>query len=156
MTLLAVSGAVAISQSAQAAVPDRFGFALFTGGVVSEQWPPATTVALGPPGRYAVTFPGQGFPGGVVHVVAVHNAIAAPPGRWCQADGWGIAGVDEIVKVSCYAPGGVLDPTPGFSVMFAASSGPVAGGLYGYIHSTAAGAIVSQYNSVGGPNSVTH
>jgi hypothetical protein len=111
----------------------------------------------GPPGRWTVIFPGQGIAGGVVHVTAVHNAITAPPGRWCQADTWGPVGADEVVRVSCYAPGGALDPTPGFSVVFTRSSGVVAApGLYGYVDSTAAGAIVSQYNSVGAANTVTH
>jgi hypothetical protein len=157
VTLLAAGGAVSVASSAQAAVPDRFGFALYSGGIVSEQWPPTTTVVLGPPGRYAVIFPGQGIPDGVVHVVAVHDGLGSPPGRWCQVDGWGPAGPDEIVRVSCYSPGGVLDPAPGFSVMFARSSGVAPpGGFYGYIHSTAAGGFVTQYNSVGAPNSLIH
>lgn len=156
VTLLVAGGVAGAAQSAQAAVPDRVGFALYSGGVVSQQWPAATTVVPGPPGRYTVTFPGQGIAGGVVHVVAVHDALANPPGRWCQADGWGPAGVDEIVKVSCYRPGGVLDPVPGFSVQFSRSSGPVAGGFYGYVHSNGAGAIITQYNSVGAGNSVFH
>jgi hypothetical protein len=156
-TVAAVATA-GLAEPAQAAVPDRFGFALFSGGVVSEQFPPATTVTPGaPPGRWIVRFPGQGIVGGVVHVTAVHNAVAAPPGRWCQADTWGPAGADEIVRVSCYAPGGALDPTPGFSVLFTRSSGVFAGsGLYGNVDSTGAGAIVSQYNSVGALNTVAH
>jgi hypothetical protein len=155
--LLATAAVVGIAQSAQAAVPDRFGFALFSGGVVSEAIPATTTVSLGPPGRYAVRFPGQAAALGVVHVVAVHDAVASPSGRWCQADGWGPSGVDEIVKLSCYRPGGVLDPAPGFSVLFTSSSGaPVVPGLYGYVHATAAGAIVTQFNSAGGPDFVTH
>jgi hypothetical protein len=157
VTLLAAGGAVGVASSAQAAVPDRFGFALYSGGVLSQQWPPASTILIGPPGRYAVIFPGQAIPDGVVHVVAVHDGLSSPPGRWCQADAWGPSGPDEIVKVSCYSPGGVLDPTPGFSVMFTRSSGiGPPGGFYGYIHSTALGGIIAQYNSVGAPNGVIH
>lgn len=156
MTLLAAGGAVAFAQSAEAAVPDRFGFALWSGGVVSQAQPAGTTVVAGPPGRWTVTFPNQGIVGGVVHVTAVHDALANPPGRWCQADAWGPAGVNEVVKVSCYRPGGILDPVPGFSVQFARSSGPIAGGYYGYIHANPVCGMLTQYNSVGLANSCFH
>lgn len=153
-----VVASAAMAEPARALVPDRFGFTLFSGGVVTEQFPAATTVtSAGPPGRWIVRFPGQAVAGGVVHVTAVHNAIGAPPGRWCQADAWGPSGVDEIVRVSCFAAGGALDPVPGFSVLFTRSSGVFAGpGFYGNIDSTAAGGIISQYNSVGAANTVTH
>lgn len=160
---IALTGAVtatalATAQPAQAAVPDRFGFALFSAGVVSQQFPAATTVAsAGVPGRWVVRFPGQGIPGGVVHVTAVHDALANPPGRWCQAEWWGPVGVDEVVRIACYNPAGALDGRPGFSVMFSRSSGPPAGpGHYGYIHSNPAGAILTQYNSMGAANTVSH
>jgi hypothetical protein len=157
VTTVVTVGGVGLAGPARAAVPDRVGFALYVGGVVSEQVPAGTTVVAGPPGRWTVRFPGQGIAGGVVHVTAVHNAISTPPGRWCQADAWGPVGVDEVVRVSCYAPGGALDPTPGFSVLFTRSSGVVPGpGLYGNVDSTGAGAIVSQYNSVGVANTVVH
>jgi hypothetical protein len=152
------AGAVALGGApAHAAVPDRAGFALFAGGVVSHAMPVGTTVTPIAVGRWQVRFPGQAAPGGVVHVTAVHDALADPPGRWCQVDAWGPVGADELVRVSCYAPGGVLDSRPGFSVMFTRSSGPlVGGGRYGYIDSSAAGVILSQYNSAGAANSVIH
>src|SRR5215468_5153090 len=85
--VLAAAGAAVWAQPAQAAVPDRFGFALWSGGVVSQAQPPGTTVsAIGAPGRWLVKFPGQGIPGGVVHVTAVHDAVTAPNGRFCQAE----------------------------------------------------------------------
>jgi len=155
-TVLATGGALFLSQSAEAAVPDRFGFALFSGGVVSQAQPAGTTVVNVGIGRWAVTFPGQGIAGGVAHVTAVHDALTFPPGRWCQLDGWGPSGVNELVKVSCYRPGGFLDNQPGFSVQFSASSGPVAGGFYGYMFNTAGCGIVASYNSVGAVNTCTH
>jgi hypothetical protein len=155
--LLAIGAAGYAGQPAAAAVPDRFGFVLWSGGVVSQAQPAGTTVVAGAmAGRWTVTFPGQGIAGGVVHVTAVHDALAFPPGRWCQADSWGPVLGNEVVRVSCYRPGGFLDPQPGFSVQFAASSGPVAGGLYGYIDSNPFGGIISQYNSLGLANAVIH
>ena len=122
---LLIAGTVALGASpAQALAPDRFGFVLFSGGAVTEAQPAATTVLNIAFGRWQIRFPGQGAPDGVVHVTAVHNALAAPPGRWCQADVWGVSGADEIVRISCRTAGGALDNTPGFSVMFSRSSGP--------------------------------
>lgn len=152
------AGVVAAGGSvANAAVPDRAGFVLFAGGVAAQAAPAGSTVSPGAvPGRWVVRFPGQGIAGGVVHVTAVHDAVASPPARWCQAESWSAIGVDEVVKVACYTPGGGLDAKAGFSVQFSRSSGPVAGGLYGYVDSTPAGAIITQYNSVGAANTVTH
>jgi hypothetical protein len=154
---LVALGAAAIGASpAQAAVPDRSGFVLFAGGVVSQASPAGTTVTPSGLGRWTIRFPGQGIPGGVVHVTAVHDGLATPPGRWCQAESWTPVGADEVVKVACYALGGGLDSRPGFSVLFSRSSGVVGGGLYGYIDSSAVGAIITQYNSVGAANAVAH
>jgi hypothetical protein len=156
VTLLAVAGTVAVTAPVGAAVPDRAAFVLFSGGAVIEAMPAGTTVAPVGVGRWQVRFPGQGIAGGVVHVTAVHDALSDPPGRWCQAEAWGVVGVDEVVRVACYRAGGALDSRPGFSLVFSRSSGPIAPGLYGYIDSTAAGVIVSQYNSVGAANGVIH
>ena len=154
------AGSLAVAaEPAQAAVPDRVGFALWSGGVVSEAFPPATSVTPGVPGRWLVKFPGQGIPGGVVHVTAVHDALATPNGRFCQAEGWGPDAAvppNELVKVACYRTTGVLDPLPGFSVQFAASSGPVGGGLYGYMSNTAGCGLAASYNSVGAANTCVH
>jgi hypothetical protein len=154
MTVLATGSAVALAQPAGALVPDAFGFALYSGGVVSQAQPVGTTVVAGPPGRWTVTFPGVGFPGGVVHVTAVHDGLASPPGRWCQADGWAPVAGNEVVKVSCYSPGGALSPLPGFSVQFAASSGLAPGvGRYGYLHANPGCGLLAGYSSVlGGIN----
>jgi hypothetical protein len=138
---------------AQAAVPDRFGFVLWNGGVVpSGTFPAATTVLLGPPGRYRVTFPGQAAPGGVVHVTAINNTPHS-----CQAVAWGIVGADEVVLVDCYVVPGVLDKS-GFSATFESSSGvlPSTVARFGYVDAQGTGAIISQYNSAGAFNSVAH
>jgi len=157
--VLAATGAVLWTQPAQALVPDRFGFALWSGGVVSQTSPAGTTVSPVIPGRWIVKFPGQGIVGGVVHVTAVHDAVTAPNGRFCQAEKWGPdASVppNEIVQVACYRTTGALDPLPGFSVQFAAGSGPVGGGLYGYMHNNAACAILASYNSLGFGTTCVH
>ena len=122
--VLAAAGAVLWTQPAQALVPDRFGFALWSGGAVSQAIPVGTSVSPVVPGRWIVKFPGQGIAGGVVHVTAVHDALSAPNGRFCQAEKWAPdASVppNEIVQVACYRTTGVLDPLPGFSVQFSAS-----------------------------------
>jgi hypothetical protein len=150
--VLAAAGAVFGAQPTQAAVPDRFGFALWSGGVVSQEQPPGTTVTPIIPGRWLVRFPGQGIPGGVVHVTAVHDALTAPNGRFCQVERWtpdGAVPPNELVQVGCYRTTGALDPLPGFSVQFAASSGPVGGGLYGYMYNNAACGIITSYSSLG-------
>jgi hypothetical protein len=146
-------GTLAVATPAQAAVPDRFGFALWSGtGVVpTGTWPAATSVIPGPPGRYQVDFVGQGAARGVAHVTAI-----TPVPHWCQIDAFGPAGADEIVQVSCHKVGGALDPS-GFSVIFDSSSGPSTGpGAFGYVDSKASGGVISQYNSVGLSNTVAH
>ncbi|GIG68323.1 hypothetical protein [Phytomonospora endophytica] len=159
-TLLAAAAVVLVAQpAAQAAVPDRVGFALWSGGVVSQAVPAGTTVSPVVPGRWLVKFPGQGIPGGAVHVTAVHDALTSPNGRFCQAERWGqdtAVPPNELVWVACYRTTGVLDPQPGFSVQFSASSGPVGGGLYGYMFNSPTCVVGSTYNSVGGANTCIH
>ncbi|MDI1465234.1 hypothetical protein QEZ54_30125 [Catellatospora sp. KI3] len=158
--LLAVAaGAVTAGAPAQAAVPDRFGFALWSGGVVSQAFPSTTSVSPGVPGRWIVKFPGQGIVGGVVHVTAVHDALTSPNGRFCQAESWGpdtSIPPNEIVRVACYRTTGVLDPAPGFSVQFSRSSGGIGGGLYGYMHNTAACGIITNYTTLGFGTTCSH
>jgi len=149
-----VSLVPATSTPSQAAVPDRKGWVLYNAiGVTTVAfgtWPAATTVTpLAPAGRYQVKFPGQGAPGGVVHVTAVNSAP-----HWCQAEAWGVSGADEIVILRCYKLGGVLDPTS-FSAFFTSSSGLGAFGPYGYAFSSATGTVLNQYNSSGAANTVT-
>jgi len=145
--------ALATAGPASAAVPDRFGFVLYNGAAVvpTGTTPPATSVVPGPPGRYKIVFPGQAAKGGVVHVTAIN-----PKPHWCQTDKFGPSGADEIVFISCFVPGGVRDKSA-FSLIFSSSTGPLAGaGRYGYVDSQPSGAIVSQYNSAGLANGVSH
>lgn len=154
--VVASGGAAASGPPAAAAVPDRAGFVLFSGGVVSQASPAGTAVGPLGVGRWLVRFPGQGVPGGVVHVTAVHNASTAPPARWCQANGFQPFAGNLYVRVSCHAPGGAFSNAGGFSVLFTRSSGAAPGGAYGYVDSNAGGAIISQYNSAGAANTVLH
>ncbi|MEV4133522.1 hypothetical protein AB0J72_15290 [Dactylosporangium sp. NPDC049742] len=156
MLAAALTGALGAARPAAALLPDAFGFALWSGGVVSQQWPAATTVTPSGVGRWLVKFPGIAAAGGVVHVTAVHDGFATPPGRWCQAEAWGPSGPDELVKVSCYRPGGILDSQPGFSVQFARSSGVFAAARFGYVDANSAGGIITQYNTTGAANTVTN
>jgi hypothetical protein len=153
---LTAAGTAAIGAApARAAAPDAVGFVLWNGAAVvpSGTFPPATVVVPGPPGRYRVIFPGMAARGGVVHVTAVN-----PAAHWCQVDGWGPSGADQVVGVSCYRPGGALDPS-GFAAIFSSSSAtvlPPAAGRFGYADVAASGALVSQYNSAGAANTVVH
>ena len=147
-----VATAVSSSGSAGAAVPDRFGFVLWNGAVVaSGTTPAATTVAVVGTGQYKINFAGAAAPGGVVHVTAINSAP-----HWCQVNGFGPSGADEVVSISCYRPGGAPDFT-GFSAIFSSSSGPASAvGSFGYVNSVPSGALVSQYNSAGFANNVFH
>lgn len=151
---LAAGGvALAVAVPAQAAVPDRFGFVLYNGAAVvpTGTFPAATTVAPGLPGQYKVTFPGVGAKGGIVHVTPIN-----PKAHWCQVEKFGLSGTNEVVIIGCYLPGGVRDKTA-FSLVYTSSSGkPLTPGAYGYVDAQPTGALVSQYNSAGAANSVTH
>jgi hypothetical protein len=150
----AALGALTVAAPAHAAVPDAFGFVLWNGSSVvpSGTYPAGSTAGPIVPGRYKVVFAGQAATGGVVHVTAVNGAP-----HWCQVDGFGPSGANEVAQVSCYKAGGALDFS-GFSVIFDRSSGPVtsAAGRFGYVDSTPSGGIVSQFNSSGAVNSVAH
>jgi hypothetical protein len=152
---LTAAGTAAIGTApAQAAAPDAVGFVLWNGAAVvpSGTFPPATVVVPGPPGRYRVFLPGTAAKGGVVHVTAVN-----PDAHWCQVDGWGTSGADQVVGVSCYRPGGVLDPS-GFAAIFESSSATVIPppGRFGYADVDPSGVVISEYNSAGAVNSVAH
>lgn len=149
---LAVAAVSSIG-SAGAAVPDRFGFVLWTGAVdPTGTTPAATTVSIGGIGQYKIDFPGQAAAGGVVHVTAINSVP-----HWCQVNAIIAASPDEIVTISCYQPGGAPDYT-GFSAIFSSSTGPLStpGGSFGYVNAVPSGGLVSQYNSAGLGNSVVH
>jgi hypothetical protein len=153
LTVVALAAtAVSVRGSAGAAVPDRFGFVLWNGAVVaSGTTPAATTVAVVGTGQYKISFVGAAAPGGVAHVTAIN-----PAPHWCQLNGLGPVGADEVVTISCYRVGGAPDFT-GFSAIFSSSSGPASAvGSFGYVNSTPSGALVSQYNSTVVANTVIH
>jgi hypothetical protein len=144
--------ALSSAGAAGAAVPDRFGFVLWSGGTVvgTGTTPAGTTVSIGGTGIYKIDFVGAAAAGGVVHVTAINSSP-----HWCQVNGFGPSGADEIVTISCYRVGGAPDFTD-FSAIFSSSSGPTAPGSFGYVNSLPSGALVSQYNSAGPSNVVTH
>lgn len=162
--LLMVAALVTVfAAPAQAAVPNRWGFALVdkpaVAGVTDPthqagSWPPAFKVHSNPGvvGQVFVRFPKIGIKGGVVHVTAV---IDTPV--WCQAQKWGPSGTNEVVAVRCFAVGGKPIFVP-FVVMFTQSSkGPFpAGRAYGYVHEQPGAGIVATFNSAGGANAVAH
>jgi len=144
---------VSSNSSASAAVPDRFGFVLYSGGAVvgSGTTPAGSTVGVIGVGQYKITFVGAARDGGVVHVTAINSAP-----HWCQVNGFGPSGADEVVTISCHRVGGAPDFTD-FSAIFSASSGPASAvGAFGYVNSTPGGGLISQYNSAGLGNTVTH
>jgi len=151
--LLALATFLTIVSPADAAVPDRKAWVLWNqpgGSVVPFGiWPAATTVTPLGVGRYQVKFPGQGAPNGIVHVTAVNNTP-----HWCQAENWGQSGADEIAIIRCYRVGGALDVSS-FSAFFVRASGGPSSGPYGYVDSAASGALISQFNSTGAPNTST-
>jgi len=108
---MVAAGAAAGAGTANAAVPDVWGFAYIdtSSGVpnVAHQagsWGPGPTVTVSPggPGEYFVRFPKIGIPkGGIAHVTAVTQGPV-----WCQIEKWGQSGSDEIVAVQCYRYGG--------------------------------------------------
>jgi hypothetical protein len=168
--LAAALGAVGLSAglaltaagSAQAAVPDHWGFAYVDKPSVPStpdlthqagSWPaPLHAHSVpGPANRVFVTFPHLASKNGVVHVTAVN-----PGPVWCQALGWSPAGPDERVGVRCYKAGGAPVFSP-FTVMYTTSTkGPFpAGRAYGYVGFQPGPGITATFNSVGAVNTVT-
>jgi hypothetical protein len=159
-------GGVAVAAPASAAPPARWGFAFnhdptpLPGTTMdpTRQWGswkpafPADNATVDPlpgVGHYLVRFPHIGVRGGVAHVTAVLGNGPA----WCQLGKWFPGGADEYVEVQCYRHGGVpLDSR--FAVLFSAKFAPLAvpGGAYAYVHASATGALLTQYNSTGAPN----
>jgi hypothetical protein len=165
VAVLAMIGAlvtVALAGSAQAAVHNRWGFALVTSPAWAGTPRPADQAGSWPapfraeaePGRLGsvvVRFPQIGIAGGVVHVTAVASGPA-----WCQAQWWRRSGPDELVSVRCYRAGGRPDFVP-FAVMFTQSSRTPfpPGRAYGYLHYQPGRGIVSGFSSTGAADVVT-
>ncbi|MGW4420846.1 hypothetical protein [Streptosporangium sp. NPDC004631] len=154
VALMLAAGLVAVNTSAQAAVPNRWGFAYVDvpNGVPNPthqagSWPAAFNVSVATPlgGPTLVRFPQIATNGGVVHVTAVSDGP-----HWCQALWWGPSGADQFVAVRCYRYGGAPVVIP-FTVVFEQSSGvlPAPQG-FGYVHYSGV-TIATQFNSAGGP-----
>jgi hypothetical protein len=154
---LAITGA----GPAQAAVPDKWGFAFIDKPTVagipdlSHQagtWPALMHAhsAPGVPGQVIVRFPAIAAKGGVVHVTAVNVGAV-----WCQAQKWGPSGTSEMVTVRCFKAGGVPVFSQ-FTVLFTVSSKGKfpAGRAYGYVHFEPGPGIVTSFNSAGSANTV--
>ena len=110
--VVAISGlglAGGVAGTAQAALPDAWGFALVqtpSGAAVAGHWAesvpsPPPTASPGSPGQEIVRFPGIGIKGGAVHATAVTDQFA-----WCHARKWGRRSGAETVVVQCYLQGG--------------------------------------------------
>jgi hypothetical protein len=150
---------VAVAGTAQAAIPDHWGFAFVNNPSVpgvpvlarqAGSWPSGVVhVKPGAPGQVFVRFPKIASSGGVVLV----TAVTAQP-AWCQAQKWGRSGSAEEVAVRCYLAGGAPVFVP-FTVLYSQSSaGPVGPGRgYGYVHFSPPH-VVAQFNSAGAVNTV--
>ncbi|MEU4832313.1 hypothetical protein [Streptosporangium sp. NPDC023615] len=156
LALLSV-GLTAAATSAQASVPNRWGFALvnITSGVPDPahqagSWSAGFNVSVTPGGvgQTYVRFPQLAVNGGVVHVTAISDTA-----YWCQAQKWAPSGADMVVAVQCYRYGGAPVFTP-YSIVFEQSTGTLpAPQAFGYVHYNGAG-ITSQFNSAGAVNTV--
>jgi hypothetical protein len=166
LLMVSVSTVVTGGQAADAAIPDRWGFALNdnptppAGYVMptSRQWGswktsfPASWATVSPfgTGVYRVVFPQIPSKAGVAQVTAV-NAGAV----FCQVDSFGAAGATEFVYVRCFRPGGA--PTnSAFSVTFSESSGTSTTGAYASVLGEKVGGIRNSFNSSGAVNSAGH
>src|SRR5262249_2377863 len=148
---------VSTSGPAQAAVPNKWGFAYVGHPAVAGvpalahqagSWPAPLHVHTAPgaaAGQVRVRFPDVASRGGVVHVTAVNQGPV-----WGQALKWGPSGPDELVVVGCFAVGG-KPVFSRFTVLFTASTrGPFpAGRGYGYVHYRPGG-VAARFNSSGG------
>jgi hypothetical protein len=144
---------------AAAATADRFGFALVDNPTVppwtalnpAYHYGPGATGGRVAPGRFLVRFAGVGTGSrGNVHVTAV-----ADDGRFCETVRWYSTGVDEIVDVQCFKPGGAPADTP-FTVLWTVSSGILLGGPGSYASvQVVSNTLAQSYNSAGGAVTVT-
>ncbi|MEU7872387.1 hypothetical protein [Dactylosporangium sp. NPDC049140] len=144
---------------AAAATADRFGFALVDNPTVplwtalnpAYSYGPGATGGRVAPGRFLVRFPGVGTGArGNVHVTAV-----AADGRFCETVRWYSSGLDEIVDVQCFKPGGGPADTP-FTVLWTVSSGILLGGPGAYASvQVVSNAVAQSYNSAGGAVTAT-
>jgi len=100
-------------------------------------------------GRYAVFFPCSASSNGIVHVTAVNEAA-----RYCEIERWYDSGTDKMVIVQCFK--GSFADNSRFTVTYTRSSGTVAGKVHAYVWSAPGGVPLSNYNSAGPANTITH
>jgi hypothetical protein len=154
--------AAATAGTAQAAVPNKWGFAFVSKPSVpgipdlnhqAGSWPAPLHAHTKPGvvGQVFVLFPRLASKNGVVHVTAVNQGPI-----WCQAQRWAPVGVNEVVAVRCFKAGGAPVFSP-FTVLYTSSSkGPFPPGrAYGYVHLQPPSGIVASFNSSGAANTVT-
>lgn len=152
---------VTVAGTAQAAVPDHWGFA-FVSSPGAPGTPPLThqhgswpaplkvTTMPGAVGQVFVRFPAIAAKGGVVHVTAVSSRPV-----WCQAQKWGPSGPAEVASVRCFKAGGAPTFAP-FTILFTTSS-PGAfppGRAYGYARFEPGHGLIARFNSAGAANAV--
>ena len=166
---LVTTMAVTSAATAQAAVPDKWGFAFVDTPRVAGipdlhhqagAWPAGRHAHARPGvrGQVIVRFPNLAARAGVVHVTAVNKG---PVG--CQAQKWLPKGPDELVYVRCYkakgfGSGRFVPVYSRFTVLFTTSSkGSIpAGAGYGYVHFQPGHGIVAKFNSSGRAITVRH
>jgi hypothetical protein len=158
--------AALVPAPAHAAVADSWAFAYMdnptppAGWVMdtTRQWgtfrttcgPVWATVTEWSVGLYEVTFPCTSAKG-IVHVTAVDDT-----GRYCTAGKWGQNGTSTSATVFCFDRTGRPDHAT-FTILSTTSSGVLpAGSGHGYVFASPAGAVLTQFNSTGGANTVTH
>ncbi|MGV9778095.1 hypothetical protein [Streptosporangium sp. NPDC003464] len=160
MSMLA-AGLTAVAASAEAAVPNRWGFAHVNvnSGIPdlarqAGSWGAGFNVSVSPGvvGQTYVKFPQIGIAKGVVHVTAISQSA-----YWCQAQKWGPsptpAGPDLVAVVQCYRYGGAPVFTP-FTIAFEQSTGVLpAPQAFGYVHYDGA-SVVADFNSAAALNTV--
>jgi hypothetical protein len=166
LLVAALLGSALVASPAQAATPDRWGFAFLhtptpAAGTVMDmtrqwggwksvaplQW--ATVDPIGA-GRYRVRFPLTASLG-VAQVTAVSNVP-----HYCQVANNQPVGADQVIDVACYRQGGAPSPTR-FAITYSSSSGVMAPpGGHAYVVANQAGALLQSYNSVGAFNAVGH
>jgi hypothetical protein len=171
--LLTITGSFLVGLStllaarpASAGVPDVWAFAYndtlapLPGSVMNPayQWGSFQTFCPGSmatitqitTGKYMVRFPCSASSNGIVHVTAVDDNA-----RYCEIESWGdAAGGDKVVTVLCFK-GPARDDSK-FTVMYTRSSGAAPIGAHAYVYSDPTGFPISNFNSAGPANSITH
>ncbi|MET8158666.1 hypothetical protein ABZT47_20000 [Sphaerisporangium sp. NPDC005289] len=162
LTAMLTGGLTAAATGAQAAVPDKWGFAFVdtTSGTPDPthqagSWSAGSTVTVSPGviGEVFVRFPGIGVSPSRVDPGVAHVTAMGQTAVWCQIEKYGAVGTDEMVAVRCYTYGGRPMFTP-FAITYASSTGPLPSpAALGYLYWDGSG-LAASYNSTGSANTV--